>query len=144
MKSYNKDEPKTSKSRNEKPRESKPKSQNSVVVQDLLSSRKEVLNKLWEDTDAGWMYRDTFLHKHFKGSFYENYKSISQETLRLLEARWLDLRIQGLIDQREISLQQILSHCNKFVLLFTISIPSNFFEVEKCTWMISLRKYQRS
>ena len=64
------------------------------------------LQKLWDDLDESWMHRETFLHQAFS-SPYDNFSLISNETLRLFEIRWLDLRVQGLIEQRETCLKRI-------------------------------------
>jgi hypothetical protein len=64
------------------------------------------LHKLWEDLDENWGHRETFLHQAFS-SPHEHFSLISNETLRLFEIRWLDLRVLGLIDQRETCLKRI-------------------------------------
>jgi hypothetical protein len=64
------------------------------------------------------MHRETFLHSNFRGSVHENYKSISDETYRVFEIRWLDLRIKGLIEQREVSKLNFNLICEKFLFKF--------------------------
>lgn len=82
------------------------------------------LNKLWEDIDANWMHRETFVHSNFRGNPHENYQSISNETLRAFEVRWLDLRILGLIEQREHSLAKLKElnskRYNKYDCILTV------------------------
>jgi len=76
-------------------------------IKDLMKVRKDILHSLWTDIDETWSNREDFIHLHFRENDYQNYKPISGETMRVFEIRWLDLRIQGLIEQREDALQRL-------------------------------------
>lgn len=76
----------------------------SHIVDELMETRKNMLNQLWEDTDTSWVHREAFSYSNFNTRAHENFSDISHETMRLFEVKWLDNRINGLIEQRESSL----------------------------------------
>ncbi|KAF0985198.1 hypothetical protein FDP41_000237 [Naegleria fowleri] len=85
----------------------------SPAILELLEAKKRILTTLWEDSETNWAHRETFMHSHFNEDAHKNFEQISKETMRVFEIRWLDLRIKGLIEQRENSLRSLRNICEK-------------------------------
>ena len=85
----------------------------SPAVLELLEAKKRILSTLWEDSETNWAHRETFTHSNFNDDAHKNFENISKETMRVFEIRWLDLRIKGLIEQRENSLRSLKNICQK-------------------------------
>ncbi|KAG2381821.1 hypothetical protein C9374_006205 [Naegleria lovaniensis] len=85
----------------------------SPAILELLEAKKRILTTLWEDSETNWAHRETFMHSHFNDDAHKNFEQISKETMRVFEIRWLDLRIKGLIEQRENSLRSLRNICEK-------------------------------
>jgi len=85
----------------------------SPAVLELLDAKKRILSTLWEDSDTNWAHRETFMHSNFNEDAHKNFGQISKETMRVFEIKWLDLRIKGLIEQRQTSLRSIRNLCHK-------------------------------
>ena len=88
----------------------------SPAVLELLDAKKRILSTLWEDSETNWAHRETFMHSNFNDDAHKNFENISKETMRVFEIRWLDLRIKGLIEQRENSLRSLKNICQKCIL----------------------------
>ncbi|KAL9643510.1 hypothetical protein ABK040_010124 [Willaertia magna] len=91
----------------------------SPAVLELLEAKKRIITSLWEDSNTNFAHREAFLHTKFDEDAYKNFEEISNETRRLFELRWLDLRIKGLIEQREFSLKKLHSFCLRSDLRFS-------------------------